>query len=313
MRDVRLVAVLRRGLGLLAVVSRGMLVVAVLVPVLALLIAHVLPGAVGAPVLRPSTPNSAAAAPRDRLDAAADAFAATASTSGLRFTVVQRSVLRAKPGGPLIEIPHPTDRYRYLGHTDRLYIGGLVADGVIARDGFHLVMRRGPATEDAQPDFNGQLEMASLTQGKRTWRNDGEGWYQTDRPPGIGLDTATVALLPRLLRQASEPVDAGSKPVEGRSAAVVRATGRVADAPGLLAIDGADFTELREPISFAVDDQGRLVELVAVMRNTNSEVFDLIVTTTITFRYGDVPALPEPQPVAPPPATPAPEYEGVDQ
>lgn len=310
---VRFLAALRHGLGLLLAAGRGVLAVAVLVPVVGLLLAHALPTAFGAPVFRPNLNDQAHAAPRDRLDAAASSFASAAASSGLTFTVVQRSVLHAKPGGPLIEIPHPTDRYRYLGHTERLYVGGLVADGVIARDGFHLVMRRGPATEEAAPEFNGQLEMASLTRGNTTWRNDGEGWYDTERPPGIGLDTATVGLLPRLLRQASDPAEAGSKPVGGRPADVIRATGRVADAPGLLAIDGADFTELREPISFALDEQGRLVELVAVMRNTNSSVFDLIVTTTITFIYGEVPALPEPLPAAPPPATPAPEYEGADQ
>jgi hypothetical protein len=306
----------RRGSADTLTETPGRLVVAVLSPVLALLLALALPGPSGAalwPVSQQSNEGSASDAPRDRLNTAAGLFTGAAEGAGLTFDVVQRSVLHAKPGGPQIEIPHPTDRYRYLGFTDRLYIGGLVADGTIARDGFYLVMRAGPATEEAAADFGGELQMASLTRGSKTWRNDGEGWYETDRPPGIGLDTATVALLPRLLREAANPTEAGSKPVDGRAADVIRASGKVANAPGLLAIDGADFTELREPIAFALDAQGRVIELTAVMRNTNLDLYDLIVTTTITFHYDAVPALPEPLPAAPPPATPAPESAGVDR
>ncbi len=134
----------------------------------------------------------------------------------------------------------------------------------------------------------------------------GEGWYETDAPPGIGLDVATVALLPRLLAEASEATVIGADLVDGQAAAIVSAVGKVENAPGLLATDGAPFTQLVEPISFALDEQGRLVRLSARMRNTNLDTFDLIVETVITFRYGTAPALPEPQPTWVPP-TPDPE------
>jgi hypothetical protein len=246
----------------------------------------------------------AARAPSDRLSEAATAFANAATGAGMTFQVDERSVLYAKPGGPLIEVPDPKDRYRYLGFADRLYIGGIIADGTISADGFYIAMRQGPATEDGTPDFKGQLEMASLTSLGQTWRNDAAGWYETKEPPGIGLDTATVALLPRLLSQATGATDAGTKTVDDSLASVIRADGKIANAPGLLAIDGASFSELREPIAFALDEQGRLVELTSVIRNTNSDIFDLIVTTTITFRYGSTPALPLPVPLAPPPVPP---------
>lgn len=292
--------------------ARAVFVLAVYAPIGVLLASHLAGGPVEMGAITTGEGYSieaAARTPSERLTEAATAFAATAAGAGMTFQVAQSSVLYAKPGGPLIEIPHPTDRYRSLGYTDRYYVGGLIADGGVAGDGFYLLMGQGPAIEGGVPDVDGQLEMAALTRDGKTWRNDGIGWYETTQPPGIGLDTATVALLPRLLRQATAATDAGTKAVDGRTAAVIRASGTVANAPGILAIDGAPFTELREPFAFALDDQGRLVELSAVERNTNSDVFDLIVTTTITFRYGAIPAMPLPEPLAPPPLPPAPEPE----
>jgi cytochrome c-type biogenesis protein CcmE len=294
---------------IVAALGRGLFALGVLMPVMALVVSHALSASTGVwnrqNVQAPSSPDSAAQAPADRLKSAATAFAGAAAGTGMTFQVVQSSVLYAKPGGPQIEIPDPADRYRSLGYTDRLYIGGLVADGTIARDGFYLAMRDGPATENGPVDLAGPLEMAALIRSGQTWRNDGAGWYETKTPPGIGLDSATVALLPRLLRQATAATLAGSTSIDGQSADLIRASGTVANAPGLLAIDGAPFTELREPIAFALDSQGRLVQLSAVERNTNSDAFDLIVTTTITFRYGAVPALPLPAPLAPPPVAPS--------
>jgi hypothetical protein len=72
-----------------------------------------------------------------------------------------------------------------------------------------------------------------------------------------------------------------------------------------MAIDAASFSELVAPIEYALDAQGRLVELHARMRNLRMETFDLIVDTVIRFDYGDPGPLPEPVPTLPP-ESPAP-------
>jgi hypothetical protein len=63
-----------------------------------------------------------------------------------------------------------------------------------------------------------------------------------------------------------------------------------------MAVDAERFTEFATPLEYALGADGRLVELHAVMRNTNQETFDLLVDTVITFAYDDVGTLPEPVP-----------------
>jgi hypothetical protein len=253
-------------------------------------------------------PSSTAAAdvavdltPAERLETAAKALEDAVAGEGFTFDVVARSTLHAKQGGPQIEIPDPIDRYRSLGFADEYYVGASIAEGTVTSDGFWLQMRAGPATAEATPDFEkAPITLAALVKDGKTWRNDGEGWYQTDTPPGIGLDPKTVGLLPKLLRDAADPSLAGVALVDGKPATNVAATGKVADAPGLMAIDAASFTELSEPIEFALDEQGRLVQLSARMRNTNIEIYDLFVDTVVTFRYDSGPLqLPDPVPTAP--------------
>jgi hypothetical protein len=224
-----------------------------------------------------------------------------AGGKGFSFTVVSRSSMHARPGGPRIEIPDPNDRYKSLGFADEYYTGAMIADGIASPDGFWLQMRGGPSSPDAQPDFANPVEMAALTRDGKTWRDDGEGWYLTELPPGIGLDVATLAKLPGLLRRGAAATELGQGTVDGAPVARVSATGSIADAPGLLAIDGESFSELTAPVEYALDGDGRLVELHARVRNTNMEIHDLIVDVVVTFRYDPAPrALPEPAPTAPP-------------
>lgn len=288
---------------------------AVLLPLLALVGLQMttpafLMGAV--PSAEPTSPlDFTARAPADHLKDAGTAFEEAASGLGVTFQVVSRSMLYSKPDGPLIEIPDPFDRYKTLGYDTEYYLGGTIAEGIASAEGFWLQMRQGPLERDGDPDFVASpINMAALTRNGWTWRNDGEGWYETDAPPGIGLDLATVALLPKLLAEASDAAVAGSGVVDGRAAALIEAVGRIENAPGLMAIDAARFTVLAEPISFALDEEGRLVQLTAVMRNTNIDVFDLLVETVITFRYGTAAALPEPVPTWNPDAPAEPEGEG---
>ncbi len=252
-----------------------------------------LPVALAAPAL----PGSA----DDQLTVAADRIAqrTAAGGAGFTFTVVSRSTLYAKEGGPLIEVPDPIDRYKTLGLASDYYLGASIASGTVTPDGYFLQMYAGPATADAPVDFEkSPATLAALVKQGATWRNDGDGWYRTDQPPGIGLDPATIALLPTFLRDAGSPEAKGARLVDGAAALAVEATGEIAKAPGLMAIDAASFTVLAAPLSFALDDQGRLVEIRAVMRNTRSEVFELLVETIITIRYPETaPILPAPAPL----------------
>ena len=268
--------------------------------------------AVADAVRGPSVVGAGELDPATRLDVAADQLerATAKDGAGFSFRVESRSTLYAWPDGPKIEVPDPVDPFKTLELADEYDLGGSLATGFIEGDGdFFLQMRRGPAAGEA-PDFErAEPTLAALVRDGTAYRNDGAGWYEAEQLPGIGLDPATIARLPTLLRNATEPVDAERALVDDQLLPTVEASGTVADAPGLMAIDAAPFTELTEPIAFAFDEQGRLARLVATMRNTNSETFELIVVSTISFEY-DAPAGELPDPAAdpaPPPATPEPD------
>lgn len=251
----------------------------------------------GAAALTPSQLKAAAA---DVLDAVT-----AKGGAGYRFEIVQTSTMRAKAGGPQIEIPDPTDRYKSLGFADSYELGTLVEAGYVTPDGFWMEMRSGPK-DAATPDFaSGDLHLSTLVKDGKTWRNDGEGWYETDSPPGIGLDPRTASLLPTLLRAAASPVDGGVALKDGATVRRIAATGAVADIPGIVAADGEGFTKLLEPIDFAFDTEGRLVELRVVAQNLNLTEYDLVVDTTITLRYDQPPgSLPDPVPAYVAPSNP---------
>jgi len=289
----------------------------VVVGALASRVATPIPVAFAAPALE-GTPD-------DQLTVAADTIAvATAKGgSGFTFTVVSRSTLYQKEGGPLIEVPDPVDPSAKPDLVSTVYVGGSLADGLVTPDGYFLQLRGGPVPEKEAPDIDAAVPtLAALVKDGTTYRNDGEGWYETDLPPGIGLDEATIALLPKLLRDASSPSATEARVVDGDVAAAIEATGRLADAPAIHAVGTLDYTELLGPMTFALDGQGRLVELRALMRNTKLETFDLLVETVITFRYpperlvlpDPVPALPEetPRPSLPP-ADPEPDPAGAEE
>jgi hypothetical protein len=239
--------------------------------------------------------------PADRLGNAAAALelVTTKTGAGYTFEILQRSTIHARPGGPQIEIPDPTDRYKSLGFADAYEVGALIERGAVTPDGFTMEMRTGPAPGKAA-DWKAAYQFGVISTGGKTFRDDGVGWYATASPPGIGLDPRTATLLPGLLRNVTNPADAGTKPVDGADLAAVTASAKVADIPGVVAADGASFTELVGPIDFAFDAQGRLAQVHIVARNTNLDVYDLLIDTTIAFAYPDQAApLPEPVPARP--------------
>jgi len=294
--------------------ARAPRLLARLVPALVLVL--VMAGVAAARVVPPATvtvPVSAVAGgapagtPAELKAAAADLLAATTAKggAGYRFEIVQRATLTAKPGGPQIDVPDPADRTKSLGLADEYYLIGLVETGSVTPAGFAMEMRAGPTSPDAKTDLTGgELLFRALVRDGLTYRDDGLGWYPTDQPPGIGLDPATAALLPGLLRNAAAAETADLAAAEGElgqadptATRAITAAGTVADMPGVVAVDGAPFTELTSPIAFSFDAAGRLAGLVVTARNTNATLHDLVVVTEITLHYDDVPTgLPAPEP-----------------
>lgn len=291
-------------------VGGGMAIALILLPVLLIGLVTVARTAFAGTV--PSLhPGVAALAPADLTDAAADLLEGVTTTpggTGVTFEVVQRSTLVARADGPRIEIPDPADPYKSLGLADTYDLAVYLERGMVTPDGFHAEIRQGALERDAAIEFGANpVEFAALVRDGRTYRSDGVGWYETDQPPGIGLDPATAALLPTLLRNAdaatdvqvtdvAELIGAGSeeRPSVARALA---ATADVADIPGIIGVDLAEATELTEPVRFAFDERGRLIGLVVVARNLHMTDFDLVVETVITFSYPEkAPALPVPEP-----------------
>ncbi len=100
--------------------------------------------------------------------------------------------------------------------ADSAYLLGLVETGYVTPDGLLLEIHGGPASATEPADVKaGELRRRALVTGGAIYRDDGDGWDPTDRPPGLGLDPETVAALPRLLRNASEPLDADLAAAEG--------------------------------------------------------------------------------------------------
>lgn len=248
--------------------------------------------AVGAPP--PESPELALAAAAERFEQKT-----AMGAPGYTFEIVQRSTIHARPDGPRIEIPDPLDRHKSLGFADTYEVGALIERGAVTPDGFTMEMRTGPAP-GKPADWTAPYQFGVISTGGETFRNDGAGWYATDNPPGIGLDPATAALLPRLLRNTSGAANDGFAQVRDVLLPRVSGSAAVADIPGVIAADGAPFTKLVGPAEFSLDDEGRLAQLHVVARNTNLDVYDLLIDTTITFAYPDQAApLPEPVPARP--------------
>lgn len=226
--------------------------------------------------------------------ASALATALTKGGSGITFEIIQRSTIVARDGGPRIPVPDPVDPHKTIAKADQYFLNAITERGFATADGFYAELRAGPAP-DEKPDWDAEVRLQALETGGTTFRNDGEGWYETDAPPGVGLDPVSVRLLPLFLRDAAGAKDAGVNPGDA-SLRDIAATGALQHAPGIIAADGASFTELLGPATFSLDPDGRLVGVHAAARNTNLEDFDLVVETDIVLRYGVDGPLPDPSP-----------------
>jgi hypothetical protein len=224
--------------------------------------------------------------------------------SGYTFEIVQTTTIAAKPGGPLVDIPDPNDRHKSLGTAESYELTSYIERGAATPAGFWSEIRDGPA-KGGTPDFEGATyQLGTIVSDGLTYRNDGDGWYRADNPPGIGLDPKTAALLPTMLRSASDARDGEAKPGEPQGSRPLTMESKPADIPGVIAVDAEAFTDLVAPLQATFDEGGRLVSLRVQARNTLLEGFDLLVDTTITFDYPTgAPDIPKPDPIIDPDKT----------
>jgi hypothetical protein len=162
--------------------------------------------------------------PAELASAAADALelATTVGGSGYTFEVIQHGTMVQKDGGPALEGPDPADPAKTV-EVGSQPIGTYIERGSVTADGFHSEIRNGPDDPQAPPDWeSAKVELAALVRDGKTYRNDGSGWYVTDRPPGLGLDPTTASLLPTLLRGLSQLADATAPPPKQERNAIRR-------------------------------------------------------------------------------------------
>jgi hypothetical protein len=237
---------------------------------------------------------------------AADQLEAAVASDGVAFHIVQTSTMRTKPGGPLIDIPDPSNGRVIIGQAEEYLAYVLLERGVIRPNGFWSEIRAWPASAGEPVWDKAELRRSAVVRDGVAWRNDREGWYRTEVVPGIGLDPATAALLPKLLRESTGDTRQADTVVDGAPQMRVDATAEKANIPGVVAADGAPYTQLLAPVEFAFDATGRLVSIRVVALNTNLEEYDLVVDTLITLRYDGVGGLPQPDPTwVPKPPDPA--------
>jgi hypothetical protein len=235
------------------------------------------------------------------LVAAAKVFeAATASGgTGYRFDVVQRQVEYPRPSGPLPAVVDPSSPTTILRRADHLFVNSIVSRGRVSPSAFWMEMRFGP-DEDQVGTFDLAPSMFGvIVKGGQMWRNDGAGWFPTDVSPGAGMDPGTASKLPDLLRNLKNARDLGTG--AGADATLRHFSGAVdiANFPGVVASDGAKFTESPVAVHLWVDEQDRLVRLEARARNLNEPTFELRIDTVVSFTYQAAGIAPDPSPAAP--------------
>jgi hypothetical protein len=281
-----------------AVAVRGVLGVAVvLIAVGAITMARLglfdIYTAVGAvnPAISSLTADQLKAGAADSLEAATGK-----GGGGFAFEIVQTSTIKAQPGGPLIDIPDPANGRVIIGQASEYPYYTLLEHGVVTPAGFWSELRSWPVAAGAPIWDKADLRRSALLRDGVSWRNDRQGWYEADVLPGIGLDPATAALLPTLLRDASGAQKEADVVVGGVPQLRVDAAAQKTDMPGVVAADGVAYTKINAPVEFSFDGQGRLVAIHVVALNTNLKGYDLAVDTVITIRYDDVGNLPAPDP-----------------
>ena len=265
-----------------------------------------------APYLAGGVPVSSVSADQLRSLAATTLDAALAEGgTGLTFQVVQRNTLRQKPGGPPIELKAEDDHSKVVETLDEVDVNSMISSGAVTDTAFWMQMRRGPAKDEA-PDFTGaELRYSVIERDGLLWRDDGDGWYQTDVSPGMGMDPVSVRKLPGLLRSLQSATSLEPAVIDGRELVGVSGVTKADDYPGVVASDGKDFTDPTFEVRCWFDDAGRLVRLEASARNLNQTTYDLVAETVVTFGYGATGEPPDPTPTMAPEPRPTSEPEAA--
>ena len=239
-----------------------------------------------------------------QIEAAATALEAAVAPggAGYRFEVSQRQVVYPVAGAsdiPVIDRGSPGVVARRVDHQ---YVNTVLARGQVAPGQFAMEMRFGP-DETTTPDYDVAPTMFRVvTKNGVVWRNDGLGWYQTSVSPGVGMDPTTASLLPSLLRSVTDATDLGGDVIGGVPVHGYRTRVDVAVFPGVVASDGASFTESPIGVDLWFDGLQRLVAIEGRARNTNEAGVDLRIVTRIGILYVAAGPAPEPSPLVPSPS-----------
>jgi hypothetical protein len=279
----------------MAALRAALTLMGLLVAVAAIVVVRTLaaPAAIGAP-----------ASPDALRDAAASSLEAALAPggSGISFEVVQTSTLHAKPDGPRIELRDPADPQKVTGIVDEYQVGTLLSRGGATADAFWMDLS---IDRDNEADFEtAELFARVLARDGKLWRDDGIGWYLTDASPGVGMDPVSTRALAGALRSLANVKAVEPAIFDGRSLAGLTGTSTPDAYPGVIAADGAAFTEKTFPLDCRFDDQGRLVRLEASARSLNEDTYDLVTTTVVTISYGSPGDPPAPNPTMAPEVLP---------
>lgn len=268
---------------------------------LLLVVAAIAVARMGAPITAGANPVS----PTELRAAAADALdtALAPGGRGFGFDVLQRTTLFAKPDGPKIELHTPEDPTTITGVVDEYAVGTILSRGAVTHDAFWMDIS--VAGQDQPADFSAAAFFARvLERGGKLWRDDGAGWYVTDESPGVGMDPASARALADLLRSLTDAKALEPTAFDGRLLSGISGTATPDAYPGVIAADGAAFTEKAFALDCWFDPEGRLVRLEAHARNLNQETYDLVADTVVTFSYGAPGDPPDPNPTMAPEALP---------
>jgi hypothetical protein len=190
---------------------------------------------------------------------------------GIRWTVTQDQVLESTSGKTTLVV-NSTSRG--------------------AARGTNFVQEIRQATDLSQVrDFDrSAFNFGTVIAGDEVWRNEGDGFFATDRAsvPGLGMDPVTLTRLPTLLRRVANARDLGQETLD--SVTVRHFSGQVdaIDWPGVVASDALSLTETTIAVDIWIDSGGRLFRLSGLTRNVAWTDGSLWIRSTATFAT-DVP------------------------
>ena len=211
---------------------------------------------------------------------------------GLSFEVLQRQSPVLGPMAPSLPVALP-------GSDGKPASSAYMTRGFARGTDFYMAIRAvDPAL--ATPTFEGGLPLfEAIASGGRSWRQEGEGFYETAVLPGLGIDPVSLARFPDLLRHLAGPVDVGEDTVGGEQAHHLRGTASVADWPGFIATDAAGLTASPFTVEVWLATDGRLLALEGSTRNLSEPGHDLEVSDRITFGTAVPERAPDPSPLRP--------------